>query len=695
MPTEKSDWIESLLAQLTLEEKVGMIHGAALFHTKGVERLEIPPLKMSDGPMGVRKEMADDQWVNNDTADYVTYLPSNCALASTWNPQLARRVGHVLGEEARGRGKDMILAPGINIQRSPLCGRNFEYMSEDPCLVAAMAAPFIRGIQENDVSACVKHFAANSQETGRMGVDAVVDARALREIYLPGFRAAVKEGGSYALMGAYNRLNGAYCCQSAPLLDDLLRNEWHFDGVTVSDWGAVHSTEETARAGLDIEMACTVDFDRYFLAGPLLGAVRSGRVSEKDVDEKVRHVLRLMRRLKMIGPERQTRCSGCYNTPEHRQEVSAAAQESIVLLKNDGGRLPLQRERLKNVGVIGLNAVQLHAPGGGSAEIKALYENSPLMGLRQELGGNVAVTYAQGYGPEGDSDPGVRRRLREEAVELAGASDRVIVCCGLNHDFDVEGSDRRDMRLPYGQDELIRAVLDVRPDAVVVVLAGSPVEMGVWADKADAILWCWYAGMEGGRALAQVLLGKVNPSGRLPESFPRRLEDAPDHCIGDFGDPKRVEYREGVMVGYRYYDTYGVAPQFCFGHGLSYTRFEYLRAEAAVSESREDVFVRVEVTVRNSGGRAGAEVVQLYVADPEAGVVRPSQELKGFQKISLQPGEEKTVVLQLNTDAFGWYDVKARRFRVEPGEFVLRIGSSSRDIRLQRRIELRLPHTYA
>ena len=390
--------IEKLVKELTLDEKISMIHGAGLFQTGAVERLGIPPLKCSDGPMGVRNEFHNEKWVpsgNND--DYVTYLPSNSALASSWNTKLAWKAGYVLGEEARGRGKDVILAPGINLKRDPLCGRNFEYMSEDPKLAAALAVPFIKGVQENDVAACVKHFACNVQETDRLMVDTIVDDRTLYEIYLPAFKAAVQEGGSYSLMGAYNRINGTHCCENKQLLDGILREEWGYDGTVISDWGAVHKTKEAAEVTMDVEMSVYPDFDDYKLANPLKEAIEKGEVPESVVDSKVRNILRMMFRLKMIGKQQSTRKAGSYNDPVHREITLRTAEESMILLKNESGKLPLERKKIRKLAVIGQNAAKVHSDGGGSAEIKALYEICPLMGIKAYLGGNTEVIYAPGY----------------------------------------------------------------------------------------------------------------------------------------------------------------------------------------------------------------------------------------------------------------------------------------------------------
>lgn len=701
------EYAEKLLHQLTLEEKIGMIHGAQFFQTGGAARLGIPPLVMSDGPMGVRQEFLPSQWKpvgNRD--DYVTYLPCNSAVASTWNRKIAYEIGSVLGEEARGRGKDVILGPGVNIKRSPLCGRNFEYFSEDPYLTGELAAAYIRGVQIWDVAACVKHFAANNQETERLWVDVEIDEESLREIYLPAFYDAVKKGGVHAVMGAYNKVYGEHCCESEFLLNRVLRQEWGFEGVVISDWGGVHDTRKAAESQLDIEMSVTDNFDDYFMARPLLEKIKAGEIREEAVDRKVKRILVFMQKLHMLnegepgnsrpGGEGKETCgkrrAGAYNTQEHRQKALEAARESIVLLKNDQGLLPLKPEKQKRILLVGENARQLHADGGGSAEIQALYEISPLMGLKSHLGGNATVTFAQGYcsgvekGKEGQEpnwqeksleNGGARQKgeaedvlsqstelkrkrkeLLEEAVRLAADYDTVIFVGGLDHTQDCEGNDREDMKLPYGQDLLIRKLLEVRKDLIIVLVAGSPVEMGSWIGQADTVVWSWYAGMEGGNALADVLLGNVNPSGRLPETFYKTHLDCSAHAVGEFGGAKSVAYREGSYVGYRYNDQYGVEPQFCFGFGLSYTSFVY-------SDARLDSGTnRISCTVENTGERDGSEVVQVYERKKGS---KFFQELRGFEKCFVKAGQKARVVVEIEkTDE----------------DAVYCIGSSSRDIRL-------------
>lgn len=652
-------YIEEILKELTLEEKIGMIHGAGLFRTEGVERLSIPPLYMSDGPMGVRAEFADNEWRSvGTTEDYVTYLPCNSAIASTWNRDLAKKAGKVLGEEARGRGKDVILAPGINIKRSPLCGRNFEYMSEDPGLIEELVVPMIEGIQENDVAACVKHFAANSQETERLWVDTIIDETALEEIYFPGFQAAVEKGHTLALMGAYNLLNGEHCCMSKSLLNEKLRKDWAFDGVVISDWGAVHDTKLAAESGLDLEMDVKYQFDEQYMADPLLKAVKDGEIEESLVDEKVRNILRMMLRLKMIGPERKHRKTGAYNTEEHRRAVLDVARESMILLKNEDQVLPLQAESGCKVAVIGVNAAAIHSNGGGSAEIKALYEISPLMGIKKLLGGNVKVSYAPGYViPD-----------KKETSEINWQAASTETAENTEKESTVSG----------------RALDEKQQEALAEAVA--PVEMP-WAEKAKAILWSYYAGMEGGTALAEILSGKVNPSGKLAETFIRDASQCPAHTIGTFGKKDRVEYREGVMVGYRYYDTKKTDVLFPFGHGLSYTAFTYNDLEIIRQQENGRQTVKVSCSVTNTGKRAGKETIQIYVA-PEQKKDRPVHELKAFEKVGLDAGKTKRICVILEERDFSHYDTDKKMPVPVNGTYEIQVGASSTDICLCGKIDL-------
>ncbi len=710
--------IEALISELTLQEKVDMIHGSEFFSTKGVERLGIPPFKTSDGPMGVRKDFKKDAWTDIGLSyDAVSYMPCNTALAATWNRELAYLAGRLLGKEARGRGKDMILAPGINIMRNPRCGRSFEYMGEDPYLTSELVVPLVKGIEENDVSSCVKHFALNNQETKRLEVNVEVSERALREIYLPAFEAAVKKGKAKGIMGAYNKLRGTHCCHHEYLLDKILREEWGFDGIVVSDWGGVHDTKEALMSSLDMEMSVTSDFDDYYLADPLIKMIESGEIDRETavakIDDKVRHILKVMNELRMLDGERK---SGTYNDFNDKEALRRTARESVVLLKNDDGMLPLDKKKIKKLLVIGENANRMQALGGGSAEIKALYEITPLMGFNMILGGNTQVIYKPGYYNEdigniwagtddsenGQADslnasPEPEKKVKDEekakrqkeknaeymadALSAAKDADAVIYVGGLTHDFDTEGQDRADMKLPYGQDELISKLLEVRPDTVVVMQVGSPVDMSAWVDKAKSLVCCWYAGMEGGAALAEVIFGDVNPSGRLPETFPVSENDCPSVVLGEFPGGDSVKYGEDIFVGYRYYDTYDVHTAFPFGYGLSYTDFVMTGLSANVVKNTKDrKRVEVKFSVSNIGSRAGAEVAQIYVADKLPKVKKAAKELKAFEKVYLEAGETKHITLELDESAFSYYDEENGGFKVDAGNYMVLLAKSAEEV---------------
>ncbi len=696
---------KDLTAKLMLDEKIAIVHAAGLFKNGSAERLGVPSLHMDDGPMGPRAELHNDNWMPlYNTRDYVTYLPSGSAVASTWNPDLARVTGEVLGEEARGRGKDVILGPSINIKRSPLCGRNFEYMSEDPMLTAVQGVAYIQGVQESDVAACVKHYAVNSQETDRLDVDETVSERALREIYLPAFESAVQDGGVLSVMGAYNLVNGIKCCEHKQLLDDILRDEYGFDGFVVSDWSAVRDTKASAEVGMDVEMSVTSNFDDYCFAKPLKKAVEDGEVKESDIDVKVERVIAVMDALHMLDDARAIRKPGRYAAVDHTAKALDVARESIVLLKNDENLLPLDEKETTRLLVVGANADRIHSNGGGSAVIKALHEVSPLLGLNGQLGGNVEIEYVLGYDAKQvnqdeswqeeslENSTGVDTNdeerasvLRDEAVskarEYAASGDPVIFIGGLDHEHDLEGRDRTDMRLPYGQDELIEALLEAAPNTILAFVAGSPIEMP-WAGKAKTIVWNWYAGCESGTALAEVLLGRVNPSGHLPETFPIALADEPAHKIGTFGLVGHVDYTEDIYVGYRYFDTRQIPVLFPFGHGLSYTSFAYrdLNVRRVCDE------IRVTFTVENTGERDGKAVAQVYLGLEGTGEDRPAKELKGFTKVELAAGEsrEVTVTMPVAKALRYWSNgVGSYTLASEANVFV---GESVEDIRLSGRV---------
>ena len=818
--------IQALLEKMTPAEKVNMCHAVTTFTSGGVPRLGIPPLSMSDGPHGVREEIAADSWdaVGGDQ-DCATYLPTGTALAATWSRECARLFGEVLGSEARDRGKDVILGPGVNMVRSPLCGRNFEYYGEDPYQAGELAAESIQGIQSQGTAACVKHFALNSQELRRHDVNATCSERALRELYLPAFESAVIRGGAMTLMGAYNRFRGQKCCQNDYLLNQILKKEWGFDGVVISDWAGVTDTFEAARNGMDIEMGTGEEYCNYHLADPFLRAVENGEIEMAVLDDKVRRILRLMFRLGMIG-DGNPRPAGERNTPAHQAAARAIASEAITLLKNETSLLPLDAGKIRKLLVVGDNADCRHHFGGHSSAVKALYEVTPLEGLKNLLAGTeVEIRSFRGYpagnnagkpvpsslmeivdagagtrgwiceiydnhhrsgvpvrtlpveSPEFDPEKDLPEELRgkdfgvlfkgvltpkkseawtffldgcsqaclgcegvnfvenckseqnvcgsatvmleaghsykmeipivlhvgmpvypvrltavpggvsaaevkdEELFAAAREADAVLFFGGLNHTFDAEGSDRKDMALHDGQNELISALAKINPRLAVVLVGGSPVEMP-WIDEVPAVVQMWYAGMEAGNAIADVLFGRVNPSGKLPFTFPKRLADSPAHALNDY-QPLICHYAEDLLMGYRWFDTKGIEPLFPFGHGLSYTSFEY--GEPVVETDGDAVVVRMKIT--NTGSRAGRETVQLYIAPPESEFQRPVQELKGFEKVALEPGESREAEFRLNARSFAIYHPEKREWFVVPGRYRLRFGASSRDIRREAVVE--------
>ncbi len=683
--------IQSLVKKMTIEEKVGLLHANSKFYVSGIPRLGIPEWALSDGPHGVRAEINRHDWgYSGWTTDSATCFPPGTALAASWNPKLAQERGIVLGEEARFRKKDVLLGPGINIIRSPLCGRNFEYLSEDPFLISAMTVPYIKALQSKDVAASVKHFLANNEEENRVLVDVTMSDRALHEIYLPGFKAAVEEGGALTVMAAYNKFRGDWCSESEYLDRQILRKELGFNGVLMTDWNAAHSTVKAALAGLDLEMGTDIkDYNEWYFANPLISAVKEGKVPIAIVDEKVSNVLRVMMKTKMLGDK--TREKGSMNTPEHQKAAYNSAAEAVVLLQNQNSVLPLDFSKLKSIAVIGDNATRKHTSGGLSSEIKPLYEVTPLEALIKKFGSSLKINFVQGYEKQstfkegsniGQSDSKkVDWKLIDEAVEAAKKSDVAIIFGGLNHDFDTESFDKQDMKLPYGQETLIREVAKVNPRTIVVIIAGSPIELAGIVNRVPSILWAWFGGMEAGNAVADVLSGKVNPSGKMPFTLPVSLDQSPAHALGNFpGRNLKVNYEEDILVGYRWFDTKKIVPQFPFGYGQSYTSFELSGLNTDKTTYGKDEVVRVKFSVKNSGTRLGAEVAQLYVSDPVCSVMRPTKELKGFEKVFLQPGETKTVELLVKVSDLGFYDESRKGWTVEPGDFLFHLGTSSGDI---------------
>ena len=641
--------VDDLLSRLTLEEKISLIHADSKFTTAAILRLGIPRRWLDDGPHGVREDIGPDTWnPAGRTDDFSTAMPAGICLAATWNPELGFHEGEAIGQEARARGKDIMLGPGVNILRTPLCGRNFEYLGEDPLLAGVMCSGYIRGEQSQDISSCVKHFALNNQEFERGTINVAVDERALREIYLPAFQAAVQQGGVWSVMGAYNQLRGQHCCENDYLLNKILKDEWGFKGLVMSDWDGAHDTRECVLNGLDLEMGTEKKYDDFYLAQPYLNLLKSGELPLAGLDEKVRRNLRVMFATHVFDAGRKT---GSLNTAAHQAVARQVAEEGIVLLKNENRTLPLDAAKLQTIAVIGENATRLHAHGGDSSGIKAFYEVNPLDGIVKRAGGKVNVIFSEGYRKDGGAD------LAERAVAAAKSADAVIYIGGLNHDkgFDCEGADRADMKLPYSQDELIQKIVAANPKTVVV-LEGTMVEMDAWLAKVPALLLAWYPGMEGGNALARVLFGDVNPSGKLPATFPKKLSDSPAHALGNYpGTNGTVTYAEGLLVGYRWFDTKQIEPQFPFGFGLSYTTFKYSNLKLIPGDGTNGI-VTAQFEIENTGKVAGAEVAQLYVHQKNPALMRPEKELKGFKKVFLQPGEKQTVSIPLNQDAFAYYD---------------------------------------
>ena len=698
--------IEKLIKKMTLEEKVGLLHGNSKFYVAGVERLGIPEWSLSDGPHGVRAEINRHDWAYAGwTNDSASYFPTGTAFAATWNPELAYRRGEVLGEEARWRKKDVLLGPGVNIIRSPLCGRNFEYMSEDPYMNSVLAVAYIKGLQSRDVACSVKHFAVNNQETNRTTVDVECSERALREIYLPAFKAAVQEGGALTVMAAYNKFRGEFCAENNYLVRKILRNEWGFDGVYVTDWGAAHSTVPSMEAGLDLEMGTLIDkYEDWYYANPLIEAVKSGKIPMSLVDEKVGDVLRVMIKTNVLDPKKRFG-PGSMNTKEHQQATYDAAAEAIVLLKNQNNLLPLDFSSIKSLAVIGDNATRKHSNGGLSSEIKAVYEVTPLEALRAKWGDKVDIRFAQGYeklstfvegSNNGQSSGTFSSKTQEsdallkEAVEVARTSDVALLVCGLNHDYDTESFDRLNMDIPYGQVELIQEVVKANPRTIVVMIAGSPLNMAAVDICSPAIVWAWFNGMEGGNALVDVLSGKVNPSGKMPFTTPVSLDQSPAHALGNFpGRDLKVNYEEDILVGYRWFDTKGLPVVYPFGYGLSYTTFNYSNLNTDKKTYDQADTIQATFTLTNTGDREGAEVAQLYVSDPVCSVMRPVKELKGFKKVFLKPGESRRITLDIPVSSLAFYSEAQSQFVVEPGEFILQLGASASDITQRISVEVK------
>ena len=704
--------IDDALSRMTLDEKIAVIHAQSKFSSPGVKRLGFPDLWTDDGPHGVRPDVLWDEWEQaGQTNDSCVAFPALTCLAATWNPQLARLYGESLAEEALYRNKNVMLGPGVNIYRTPLGGRNFEYMGEDPWLASRMVVPYVQGLQSKGVAACVKHYALNNDEEYRHQVNVIVSDRALHEIYLPAFKAAVQEGGAWAIMGAYNLYKNQHNCHNDIMLNKILKKDWGFDGVVISDWGGCHDTDEAVKNGLDMEFGTWTDgltmgktnaYDSYYLAEAYKQKIKEGKYTTKELDDKVRRVLRLFYRTTM----NRQKPYGFLCSESHYQAALKIAQEGIVLLKNDGNILPLDINKTKKVLVVGENAIKMMTVGGGSSSLKVQKEILPLDGIKARLStlnSQLSIDYARGY--VGDTvqsyngvtvgrslyEPRSKDELIAEAVEKARQADVVIFVGGLNKsDYqDCEGHDRKSYDLPYAQNEAIEAILKVNPRLVYINISGNGAALP-WIKKVPAVVQAWFIGSEAGEAIASVLAGDVNPSGKLPFTWYASLDQCGAHATGSFPGTWREdykiideEYKEGIYVGYRWTDSKGLRPLFPFGFGLSYTTFKLGKAQADKQQLTNGQQISFIVPVTNTGSRAGSETVQLYIAAKDSKVERPVKELKAFQKVYLQPGETRNVTLTIGTDALSYYDETSGSWRADAGKFEALIGTASNNLHVK------------
>jgi beta-glucosidase len=694
--------VDDLLGRLTTEEKARLLAGSGWMESTPIERLDIPAIKMADGPMGIRSWLGPSSMTNvaETTVVEATSFPSGVAMASTWNTALVQEEGRVIAQELRAVGRDMILAPCVNIARTPLWGRNFEGYGEDPYLATRMAVAYVRGVQGEKVIPAVKHFVANNQEFERHRIDETIDRRTLHEIYFPAFRAAIEEADAWGVMNAYNKVNGKWAAESHFLLTETLRQRWGFEGFVISDWGSTYSTADTINAGMDLEMpggepmrlwTTRESFQEngngagWLTEEKVLAAVAAGEVEQATVDQNVGHILGVMFRAGLFDEQKPG--GGEIDTPAQRAVARQAATEGMVLLKNEGQTLPLDAGNTPSIAVIGPSAAVARTGGGGSSLVRPKYAITPLQGIEEAAGDGAKVRYALGVPMVGEEEGIDAGATLDEAVALAAESDVAVVVVGYSFKLESEGFDRPSMDLPAGQDGLIKAVAAANENTVVVVVAGAPITMTSWIDEVPAVLYAWYGGQEAGHAVGDLLFGVATPSGKLPITFPVRIEDSPAH--GHYpGENLHVEYAEGIYVGYRGFDEQGTAPLFPFGFGLSYTTFEYSGLTLSGTELKPGDTIEASLQVKNSGDRAGAEVVQLYLRDVESNLDRPQKELKGFSRVQLEPGQSETVTFTLDEDALSFFDPGRDDWVAEAGEFEVLVGASSRDIRLKEAFRL-------
>ncbi len=703
--------ITQIIKGMSLEEKVNMLHGKNMFSSAGVERLGIADIEYADGPFGIREEMEPHSWRGLGwETDKATFFPTGSALAATWSPEMAYKYGKAMAVEARLRGKDMILGPAMNIQRLPTGGRTYEYLSEDPILSGELAVGYTLGAQDNEAAVCLKHFALNNQENMRGYVNVNVTERAMREIYLTPFEMAVKRANAYGVMAAYNKIWGKWCSENDNLQNRILRNEWGFRGIIISDWGGTHSTVGAAIGGLDVEMP-----GQDFMGKALMDSVMSGAVPMEVIDSKVRNLLRVRMAIPAVPKSEANKV--VTSQPAQQHTAYEVASKNIVLLKNDGDLLPIGK-KVKTIAVIGDNATRKMAQGGVGAGVKALYEVTPLEGLQKALKGKAKIVYAQGYEPQqrprwGQQeapkvDPVKRaEELRNEAVAVAKKADLVIFIGGNNREVETEGSDRKDINLPFGQEALLQAIKEVNPRIVSVMVAGAPVDLRVVNELSNSLLYSWFNGTEGGNALADVLTGKIAPSGKLPFTLPVKLEDSPAYALGVFpqkegqggGDvfvdlvnrdnfraerKANADYSEDIFVGYRWYTTKNVKPMYPFGFGLSYVPFTYADAKAELKGAN----LEVSFSLTNGGKMEADEVAQVYVARPESKVERPKYELKGFHRVTLKGGEQREVTISIPLEQLRHWNEFQHAWNIEKGKAVIYIGGSSMELPLTTEVEL-------
>ncbi|MGD9929405.1 MAG: glycoside hydrolase family 3 C-terminal domain-containing protein [Mangrovibacterium sp.] len=726
--------IDGIIGQMTLDEKINMLHAKHMFVSAGVERLGIADIIYADGPFGIREEMQPDGWMPLGwETDKATFFPTGSALAATWSPELAYAYGTGMAREARLRGKDMILGPAINIQRIPTGGRTYEYLSEDPFLSSRLAVGYTKGVQDNGAAACLKHYALNNQENNRGTVNVIVGERAMREIYLPPFQAAVEEADAYGVMAAYNKVNGWWCAENDMLLNKILRNEWGFAGLVISDWNGTHSTVDAITNGLNIEMPT-----KKFLGDALLDSVKAGLVSEEIINQRVREILRVRLAIKPIPADEANK--EVTSQPAQQQIAYDVASKSIVLLKNEGV-LPLDLSKKQVIAVIGANAEQTMGLGGMGAGVKTLYEVTPLEGLRNKIGDRAEIVYAKGYEPvvfsfadmfrkktpeelekEAREKEAVAKKLTKEAVDLASKADLVLFIGGNNRAVETEGSDRKDIQLPSGQDDLIRAIAAVNPNMVTVLVSGAPNDLTVAQPVSKALLISWFNGTEGGNALADVLVGNISPSGRLPFTLPIKLEDSPAYALGNYpqgkkgadifadlvsetekveksgdnapdeklkDDPNTAIYSEESLVGYRWFDTKEIPVMYPFGYGLTYTNFEYSDLKTDKDKYGKNDVITVSFELKNTGSATADEVVQAYVHRINPSVEWPYKELKAFSRVPLNPGESKTVSFEIPVKNLQYWDETLQRWNDDFCNIELLVGASSGDIKLKKEVTLK------